>query len=193
MAFVSAITGANAARDAARAQERGAEQAADVQREFIDLLRPSIGRGDEAGELQAQALGLRGPEAQRSFFQNFQFDPGFQSALDVSNEAIIERQNALGLRGSGGTLQQISQNTADRTLNQAFGQRLNQLGGVSGAGQTAIGQAQPGFSGISNALFQGGQARASGFINQQNALNQGIQNTLDLASFAAGRFGLPGG
>lgn len=185
MAVFSAITGGRAARRAARAQERASERAIGTQREFLDLLRPGIEIGDEARETLAGALGLRGESAQRDFFTNFEDDPGFQRAVDFGTENILGQRAALGGLRSGGTLRAVQEFGQTAQLG-AFQNRLGNLFRLAGGGQAALGQAGGAFGNISG-LQQGiGQAQAGGIIGAQNALTGGVQNTLNLASFAAG-------
>ena len=79
-----------------------------------------------------------------------------------------------------------------------MGTRLGALGSLYGAGQAAaqqVGQ-QAGQMGtnVSNLLMQGGQARASGYLGQSNALAQALgQGAMGYGLYRGGYFNPPTG
>jgi PPE-repeat protein len=79
-----------------------------------------------------------------------------------------------------------------------LGNRLGALGSLYGAGQTATqqvaGQAGQMGANVGNLLMQGGQARASGYLGQANALSQALgQGAMGYGLYKGGYFGAPGG
>lgn len=107
----------------------------------------------------------------------FENSPGYQHQLDEGNKAIERMAAARGLRLSGGTLK-AGADYASGLAAQDYGNYLNRLAGVAGAGQTAAGQQVSAGQSYANAYGQNalaaGNARASGYMNQANALNSTI-------------------
>lgn len=188
MAVFSAVLGQKAAKKASKAMKQAAAQSrADVER-GLGFVEPYIESGNRAREQYETALGLRGIDAQREYFQNFQTDPGFQAAVDYGNRGIIQNASALGLRNSGGTLNQL-QRHGQLQLSNAFGNRLSALSNLSGQGQNAATTYLGGTGALANTAIQAGNASAYKHIQGFNALSSGIQNTSNVLSNALG-FGL---
>jgi PPE-repeat protein len=77
-----------------------------------------------------------------------------------------------------------------------LGTRLGALGSLYGAGQTATqqvaGQAGQLGSNLGNLLMQSGQARASGYLGQANALSQALgQGAMGYGLYKGGYFNPP--
>lgn len=110
----------------------------------------------------------------RATFEN---SPGYQHQLDEGNKAIERMAAARGLRLSGGTLK-AGADYASGLAAQDYGNYFNRLAGIAGAGQTATGQQVSAGQSFANAYgnnaLAAGQARASGYMNQANALNSTI-------------------
>lgn len=114
-------------------------------------------------------------------YQGFKETPGYQFQLAEGQKAIDRSAAARGMALSGSAIkahQRFSQGLA----NQTYGEYLNRLQALSGAGQTATGQAFAGYQNNSNTLASlygaQGNAAASSYIGQANAWNQGIGNAL---------------
>jgi hypothetical protein len=119
-------------------------------------------------------------------YQGFQETPGFQYGLDRSAQAINNNAAARGMRLSGATLNALATDAQGRQR-QEYGTWLDRLGGLSTTGQNAASQTaaagtnyatayQTGANIIGNALMAGGDARASGYLGQANALNNTLGN-----------------
>lgn len=114
-------------------------------------------------------------------YQGFKETPGYQFQLSEGQKAIDRSAAARGMALSGSAIkahQRFSQGLA----NQTYGEYLNRLQALSGAGQTATGQAFAGYQNNSNTLASlygaQGNAAASSYIGQANAWNGGIGNAL---------------
>ena len=175
-----------------QALQRGFNDFRDTENQFLDRslgqIQPSIDAGDLARDNQLVALGLKGLEAQRDFFSNFQTDPGFTEALDRSLDVINTRANATGRSLSGGNLRDLTQFATGQFLNQAFQNRLDRLTQLSQLGSAARGDAAGLTSGagarIGGARLGQAQAEANNALAQAGATAQtrdtGINNLLKL-------------
>jgi hypothetical protein len=112
-------------------------------------------------------------------YRGFQETPGYQYMLDEGQNALAKYAAARGMRLSGSTLQR-SQEHATGLANQEYSTHLNRLSGLAGTGQTAtntgIAAGQNYANAAGNALMQAGQARASGYMGVNNAIQGGISN-----------------
>lgn len=168
----------SAAKEAAAAQLASTEKAIAEQRRQFDItqsnLQPFLRRGNVAGHRLSSIL-----------FGSTKFDPnsipGFTEALDQGLKSTERSAFAQGQGLSGRTLASLF-NQAQGASYNAFNNYANQLAGVAGTGQTAgtnLGTfGSNNSSTIGNLLTQGGNARASGIIGANNALQQGINNTI---------------
>lgn len=143
-------------------------------------------------------------------------NPAYQFQLKQGQQALDRSSAARGMGASGAQMkaaQQYGQNLAsqeyDKQYNRAsseFGDYFNRLAGLSQGGQQAAGSmAQAGgqyasnagntFANLSNAqtgiLGQQANARASGYIANANALNQGLNSLTNL--YGMSKFGGGGG
>jgi hypothetical protein len=184
----SAGIGAWATNSAAQAQADAIRYAADRQNEqynkSLDLLQPSIAAGNTAREFQLGALGL--PGGNSDAINAFRSSPGYDFALKTGKNQVLTGAAATGNLFSGKTLKSLSdygQGMAD----QQFGQWYDRLGGLSGAGSGAVGQAvnlgSANANNLASLALQGGEDRASSYIGGANAVTGGLQNLADLYSY----------
>jgi hypothetical protein len=195
--LVTGYMGAEAAGDAASAQAGASEAGiAEQRRQFNEiqtLLKPYVQAGtgaieqfqpfQQAGQQafqQQQAIaGLLGPEAQRAAMSEIESSPFLQSQIRQGEEALLQRASATGgLRG--GNVQAALAQFRPQMLQQAIEQQYGRLGGFAGTGL-----------GVSEALYRGGQASATGQASQAQALGTNISNLLGQqgAAQAAGALG----
>lgn len=124
------------------------------------------------GQTAISSRGAGGPD-----YSQFFKSPDYQFRLDEGVNALQRSAAARGLLNSGSTLRGITeygQNLASGEYNNF----TNRLFNLAGFGSTATSQANQagqvfGQQAGNNAI-QAGNARASGFINQANAINDGI-------------------
>lgn len=117
-------------------------------------------------------------EQQQAAFDALNQSPGQQFLRDRAQKNLLRNTSAIGGLGGGNVRSALVQQGvgfAQQDLQNQFG-RLGQLAGQGQAAATNIGQFGQQTSGnIGNALIAGGNARASGILNQNQALQQGIQ------------------
>ena len=194
----------SAASKAGKAQERAADKATAAQKAALDrqiaLQEPFRQGGLTAQNEIMQYLGIGGDKnapgygsLAKSFDElyggdKFQQDPGAQFRQSESLKALERSAAARGNLLSGATLKGItrfSQDLASQEYQNAFNRyqversaKLNPLQSLMGSGQSATNvmtgaTGQFGQNEASN-LYNAGQARASGYIGQGNALNQAL-------------------
>ncbi len=134
----------------------------------MDKYNPWIDNGVQASNARNDFLGLNGADAsgaQAAALANFRNSTGYQSILDSATDNAMRKANAVGMLGSGNTLDALARiggNLADQSGQQYF----NNLGVVSGEGLNALGQQ----TGVAGSLAN----LATGF--GQNMSNLGMQN-----------------
>jgi hypothetical protein len=201
----SAVVGAYSAKKGASAQQKSADEAAQVQREIFqkqtELAEPFRQAGITSQNELMRLLGIGGDATAADYGlltrgyrpSDLEFEPGYQFRLREGMKALDRRLSAGGRMFSGGALkagQQYGQELASQEYMNAFnraqaelGTRLGALGSLYGAGQAAtqqVGQ-QAGQYGenVGNLLMAGGAARASGYAGMANALNQALGTGLN--------------
>ena len=220
----SAAISSRAASKAASAQTHAADQAAQVQREIFqkqtELQEPFRQAGITSQNELLRLLGLGGEAGTPGYgslgqpytMEQLQMDPGYGFRLAEGEKALERMQAARGGLLSGSAIkagQRYGQEMASQEYQNAFnraqallGTRLGVLGSMYGAGQTAAQQVagQAGQLGVNvgNLMTQGGQARASGYLGQANALSQALGQGAGLyGMYRGGYFGptsvTPGG
>jgi len=190
----STLLGMDASSNAADAQSDAARDAAAIQNQQYlqnrEDMKPWRDAGVNAlGKLTGQLDTLNKPFS----MENFQADPGYGFRLSEGMK-LLERSAAnRGNLLSGGALKGITRYGQDMASNEyanAYNRYnqdntniFNRLAAVSGIGQTAtqqIGaQGMQNAQNVGNATMAGGQARASGYMGQANALAQGIGGALN--------------
>jgi hypothetical protein len=136
--------------------------------------------------------------------QDMQMDPGYGFRLREGEKALERMQSARGNLLSGGAIkagQRFGQDLASQEYMNAFnraqaqlGTRLGTLGSLYGAGQAAAqqvaGQAGQYGANVGNLMMQSGQARASGYLGQANALSNALgQAAMGYGMYKGGSFG----
>ena len=154
-----------------------ADKATDELRRQFDIGQTNAAPWLEAGKnaLGAQqdlmGLGANGPEAQLSSLMN---SPGYKFRRNQGNKNLEASSAARGGMGSGKAMTAMSQYGQDYASNE-YGNRLNQLAGVSGTGQVQANNnmnAGMNYAGeMGNASLAGAQARQSGILGAGSALS----------------------
>jgi len=234
-ALISGIAGASAANKASKAQIRGAEIADASQKQMFDkqveLQAPFREAGLSAQNRLMQYLGLSGAPGEAGYgkyagdftMQDFTTDPGYNFRLAEGNKALDRTAAARGGLLSGGAMkaaQRYGQEMGSQEYMNAFNRyqtnranQLNPLQSLMGSGQTAANTLTSAAGGLGQSLAENaigaGNARASGYVGQANALtgalNQGVNTYMgtqylnrmtpkpNLSNFAFGSYGGPGG
>jgi hypothetical protein len=221
-AVVGGAVASRGASKAARAQQQAADQAAQLQRETFErqaeLAEPFRQAGITSQNELLRMLGLGGEPGtpgygslgQQFTAEQMYQDPGYMFRLAEGEKALQRMQSARGGgigKDSGRAIREgvrYGQDYASAEYQNAFnraqallGNRLGALGSLYGAGQTGtqqvIGAAGQYGSNVGNLLMQGGQARASGYLGQANALSNALgQAAMGYGLSRGGYFGPTG-
>ena len=197
---ISAGAGLIGSSKAAKAQIRGAEIADASQRQMFDkqveLQAPFREAGLTAQNKLMQYLGLSGAPGEAGYgkyagdfgMQDFQADPGYAFRLAEGNKALDRTAAARGGLLSGGAMkaaQRYGQDMGSQEYMNAFNRyqtnranQLNPLQSLMGAGQTGANTLTQAAGQLGSDLGQNalgaGNARASGYMGQANALTSAL-------------------
>ena len=193
------LMASSAAKKASRAQERAAQDATAAQERMFqrqtELQEPFRQGGLTAQQEIMQLLGL-GENRGASFgtlakpfgASDFKSDPGYAFRQSEGMKALERSAAARGNLLSGSAMkgiQRFGQDLASQEYQNAFNRyqversaKLNPLQSLMGSGQSATNvmtgaAGQMGQNEASN-IYNAGQARASGYIGQGNALNTAL-------------------
>jgi hypothetical protein len=181
--YLSSNAQKGAAEDAANAQSQASQAGIDEQRRQFDqiqqLLSPYVAAGNGALAGQQNLLGLNGADAQRAAINGIQASPQFAALQQQGNNAILANASATGgLRGGNvqGALAQFS----PALLSQLIQQQYQNLGGLTGIGQSsAAGVGNAGLqtgNNVTQLLGQQGQAQAGASLATGKADSQFINS-----------------
>lgn len=170
--LVSGLIGGHSQAAAARAQAR----------EMQRILGPYTNAGAAAlGQMQG-LLGMGTPEEQAALIASIAEGPEMQSMLQQGENAMLQNAAATGgLRG--GNLQGALAQFRPQLLSQLIQQRMSQLGGIAGMGQSAAGQLA-GPAGQAAAAARLGQGKMWNAF--PNALSSGLGLYAGLGGFGGG-------
>ena len=199
----SAVLGAGASiasgNKAAKAQQRAAQQAADVQRQQYEQTRADLApyrdMGESAMQPYAGALGLMGPEGYQKALQGYTQSPFLARMVQDTTNAVDASRAARGGLFSGATAQEIGDRTGQLYLGD-FNNYLSRLGGLvdTGAGAaTQTGQfGANAATGQANAYQAAGNARAQGYVNMGNSINNALSQGAQMyGAYKGGWFDKP--
>lgn len=194
-AVVGGVVSSNAAGKAADAQRDASKTASDTELKMFEQNRADMQPWREAGVGaldQLKAGTGTGGDFMRDFtLSDFTRDPGYRFRIDEGLRGIESGAAARGGLLNGGTLKaltQYGQGFASNEFGNAYNRfnadrdrRFNRLSSLAGTGQTATRDvAQMGTQVAGNVAgnqIGAGNARASSYVAQGNAINGGI-NTL---------------
>lgn len=196
-AVASSEINAGAAGKAASAQQNAANTASNTQLTMYNQSRDDQTPWRNAGGAAIGALsnyyGLPGADGKTpdpsvtaaNDNKMIQSLPGYQFGMNQGNQAVQRDLAAKGLLGSGAAGKALTQ-YGQGYASQQSGQYLNGLQSLAGIGQTSV--AQTGALGAnaanqigSNQIYAG-NAQASGYANQANAVNSGLSGLVGAAS-----------
>lgn len=189
----SAVIGYSASSKAANAQERSAQLSNEAQERMFDkqveLQRP----WREAGEQALNKLTPLSLNYQKFGMDQFTADPGYAFRLSEGAKALERSAAARGGLLSGATgkaLTRFGQDYGSQEYQNAFNRyqteraaQLNPLQSLAGVGQTSANTLSSAAGSLGAAqganAVNAGNARASGYVGQANAMNQGLGTYLN--------------
>jgi hypothetical protein len=199
----SAAIGAGASiaagNKAASAQKRAAQQSADIQRQQYEQTRADLAPYRDTGATAlgryGDLLGMGGPDAYQAALQGYTQSPFLARMVQDTVGAVDASRAARGGLFSGATAQEIGDRTGQLYLGD-FNNYLSRLGGMvdTGAGAaTQTGQfGANAASGQANAYQAAGNARAQGYINMGNSINNALSQGAQMyGAYQGGWFDKP--
>lgn len=179
--LINGVMGSNASKSAARAQQQSSEQQIAEQRREYDTTRGDFAPYRQSGQGALNKLnGL-----QNGDMSGFYKSPDYNFRRTEGTRGINNSFAARGGAASGNALRALTQFSSNLAGGE-FANYWNRLKSMSDQGLGATGQTaqagQQATSGITNAMQQGGDARASGIMGNANAwggaLNTGLNSYL---------------
>jgi hypothetical protein len=178
---ITGALGARAAGKAASAQQAGADAGIAEQRRQFDITQEQFAPFQQAGvsalEQQQALLGLSGQESQQQAFAGLEESRGQQFLRERGQRNLVRNAAAIGGLGGGNVREALVQQGvgfAQQDIQNQFG-RLGQLAGQGQAAATSVAQFGAQTAGnVTNLIGQGAQARSSGILGQNQAIQQGI-------------------
>lgn len=170
--YLGAQTAANASRNAANLQQQRFNEA----RSYSE---PYIQGGQNALGIYNAAVGASGADAQRSYYEDFQTDPGFTSAQQYGLDQVNARAAAQGQTLSGNALAALNDYSM-RGLQSAYDSRLDDLyrsANLGAASANALVQAST-TSANNQGTFeaQAGKLEGQGLAQTGSSLASGTRN-----------------
>jgi len=189
----SAVIGYSASSKAASAQERSAQLSNEAQERMFDKQTELQRPWREAGE---QALNKLTPLAlnyQKFGMDQFQQDPGYAFRLSEGSKALDRQAAARGGLISGSALKaatRYGQEMGSQEYTNAFNRyqteraaQLQPLQSLAGVGQTSANNMSAAAGNLGAAeganAINAGNARASSYVGQANAMSQGLNSYLN--------------
>jgi hypothetical protein len=187
----------DAARSAEASQERMLERQLEETRPFRELSLQQLNR-------LAELYGPEGMYTKTPTMEDLTMDPGFSFRMSEGEKALARMQSARGGLFSGGAIKagvRYGQEMGSQEFQNAYNRLMNEratvtnaLLGIGGYGPAIAGQNVGAMgtagSNIANIQLGGGQARASGYLGQANALNQALSQGAGLyGMYRGGYFG----
>jgi len=169
---------------------QGVDRATGFLQQNATGFEPWRGNGANASGAVADFLGLGGADGTgraRAALETFRAGTGYRDTVDQATDAVARRANALGMTGSGNTMDAIARLGA-RLADQSAGSYLNNLQGVSGQGLQAAGMQGQALAGLAN-LEQGRGSALASLAGQRGAAESAaLSGQADrLANLATGR------
>ncbi len=190
--LVGGITGGKGAKKAAQIQQQTTREQIAALKENRDFLyglgRPSIDRGNQAGQLYADFL-YGDPTKAQAALEQYRNSTGYQDLLNTGLGAVKSGAYATGMRDSGATLKAL-QNRGMSLADQSAQGWLNNLNVIQQTGQQAFsGVAGVGMNtvnGINAANQTAADASGNAAIIGGNAMHRGIQGLFNAGANALG-------
>lgn len=218
-AIIGGRSQSRAARQAANAQVQSAAEASRLQREMFDRqvqLQEPFRQGGITGQNRImELLGIGGDAAAGDYgrygrdfsMADYEADPGYAFRLAEGNKALERSAAARGMLMSGQMFkgaQRFGQDLASQEYQNAFqryqtnrANQLNPLGTLMAAGQGASNVLSGAAGQLGTQLGENamgaGNARASRYINQSNALTDALSGVTNAFGGYVGRGGGFGG
>jgi len=209
-AVIGGAVSSRGASKAARAQTQAADQAAATQERMLERqleeTRPFRDLSLQQLNRLAELYGPGGMYIKTPTMDDLLTDPGFSFRMSEGEKMLARMQSARGQLLSGGAIKagvRYGQEMASQEFQNAFNREMNQRAavtnamlGIGGYGPAIAGQniSAMGAAGsnLANIQLGAGQARASGYLGQANALSSALgQGAMGYGLYRGGYFDRP--
>lgn len=163
LGFGGSLLSSNAAKKAAKVQDRAAQRAEERFAPFAN-----VGQGAVTTLGQLFGIGPDGQQTGQADFSNFFESPDYEFARGEGLKALEFSNAAKGQLSSGNNMRDLVQ-FGQGLATQNFGNYFNRLLQLSNLGASAA-------SGQAQQIGNQGQAQASGIVGSANAINQGLSS-----------------
>jgi hypothetical protein len=185
--LLGGVLGGKGASKAAKAQTQLGQQALQLQQQMYNQGRADLAPWREAG---GQAIGQGLAMLQPGY--DYTASPGYQFRLGEGLRGVENSAAARGLLQSGGTLKGIDK-YAEGLAASDFNDQFNRTMAVAGGGQqaaTSTGQFGQNYASAGGNILNGiGQAKASGYAGQNQAIQGTLGNLMSIYAMNPGMFG----
>lgn len=165
-AGASIFAGAKAEKAQKKATAQGLAAQKAQYEETKSMLAPYSQAGESALDLYGTAVGLKGKDAQKGYFDDFQTDPGWLAAQEAGLSAVDDKYRLGG--SSGGNVRAALYDYGQRNMLSAYDKRLSQLGGLVDTGRGAA-------SSLAGFSSNFGNAQSSLLSQAASGVGQGVQ------------------
>lgn len=195
--IIGGITGGKGAKKAAKIQQQTAQMQIAANNANLDkitgLEQPTIDRGNSAGTLEGNFLGLGAdPGSAKVALDTFRGSTGYQDLLNTGLNAVNSNAYASGMGDSGATLKAL-QAKGSAIADQSGQQYLSNLDGLNRLGTTAIGNiagVNTSTTAANNNASQGAaDASSNAALASSAAWQKALSNLTSIGQGAAGGFG----
>lgn len=195
--LIGGATSMFGASKAAKAQKQAAQQAGDIQRQQFEQTREDLAPyrdvGTNALSRYQNLLGMNGQDAYQSSLNDYQQSPFLAQLVKDTQRGVDASSAARGGLYSGATAQAIGDRTGQLYLGD-FNNYLSRVGGLVDTGASAATQTGQfganAASGQANAATMAGNAKAGGYINMANGVNNALSQGASLyGAYKGGAFG----
>jgi len=186
-----------AGSQAASAQEKAAKTAGNIQKDQYAQTRSDLSQyrdvGTNALSRYQNLLGMNGQDAYQSSLNDYQQSPFLSQLVKDTQRGVDASSAARGGLFSGATAQAIGDRTGQLYLGD-FNNYLSRVGGLVDTGQNAASQTgnfgANAAAGQANTAMMAGNAKAGGYINTANGVNNALSQGASLyGAYKGGAFG----
>lgn len=190
----------NAAKKAAKGQQRAADQNIALQKEIYGKneanLTPFIKSGTLANDAIADFLGLNGDVGQSQAFENYANSTGAEYTMRRGTDAITGSAATRGMLNSGATLKAVNQFARDDSQ-RYVNSYLSQLSGLSAQGGSAAnslaGVSQNFANNVNNQTSNAADAQGNAALAQGNIFANMLSQLAGTAGYFGGQSSYGGG
>lgn len=184
--ILGGVLGGKGAKKAAKAQVKLGREALALQKQMFDTVWNGTAPWRQAG---GAAVGDAYAMTRPGY--DYKTSPGYQFRFDEGQRAVESSAASKGTLMSGGTLKDLTR-FGDGLASQDYGDQFNRLSTLAGLGNSSMSTAAGSAANYANSggnILQGiGQAKASGYAGQNQAMQGMLGNLMTVFGGMGGGF-----